>query len=119
MKNRLAAFRYAFQGILNGIRTEAHMRFHLLAALVVLCLAWYFQVQSWEWCILVLCIGMVISAELFNAAVERLADRVSKEQDPLIGAAKDLAAGAVLILSIAALVAGSIIFLPRIWLLCF
>jgi diacylglycerol kinase len=51
-----------------------------------------------------------------NAAIERLADRITKEKDPLIGQAKDLAAGAVLIVSLVALVLGMIIFLPKLWL---
>jgi diacylglycerol kinase len=118
MKKRIAAFRFAFQGILHGCKTEMHMRIHLLATVVVLGLGIYLNVSAWEWCVLVLCMGVVLAAELLNAAIERLANRITLEHDPLIGQAKDLAAGAVLIASLSALVAGLIIFLPRLWLLC-
>ncbi len=60
---------------------------------------------------------MVITAELLNAAIERLADRITREEDPLIGQAKDLGAGAVLITALSALVVGLLIFLPHLWLL--
>ena len=118
MKKRLAAFRYAFQGILHGCKTEMHMRIHVAATALVIGLGFFFHVSAWEWCVLVLCMGFVISAELLNAAIERLSNRITTEHDSLIGQAKDLAAGAVLIASLSALVAGIIIFLPRIWLLC-
>lgn len=52
-------------------------------------------------------------AEGFNTAIEKLADRVTREQDPLIGAAKDVAAGAVLLMAVASVVVGLIIFLPK------
>lgn len=54
-------------------------------------------------------------AEAFNTAVEKLADRVTREKDPLIATAKDVAAGAVLLMVLAAVVVGCIIFLPKIF----
>jgi diacylglycerol kinase (ATP) len=59
----------------------------------------------------------VLSAEAVNTAVEALADKLSPEPDPLIKRAKDVAAGAVLIVAIAALIIGIIIFLPKLWAL--
>lgn len=66
-----------------------------------------------EWCLIILCIGGVISAEAINSSLETLADKVSDKPDPFIGKAKDLAAGAVLIMAIASVGVGLLIFLPK------
>ena len=116
MKNRLLAFVFALRGIKHGWKREVHLRIHTLAAVVAIMLGILLRIKLWEWCVVLLSIGIVISAELMNAAIERLADRITKEKDPLIGQAKDLAAGAVLIVSLVALVLGMIIFLPKLWL---
>ncbi len=117
MKIRLAAFKFAWQGIVHGFRQEANFRFHSLAAVLVVGLGMWLRITTIEWCIVILCIGMVMAVELLNAAVERLADRITKEEDPLIGQAKDLGAGAVLITAYCAFVIGLLIFLPHLWLL--
>lgn len=62
-----------------------------------------------------LCIGMVIAAELFNSAIEKLVDIVSPEWNPLAGKVKDIAAGAVLVCAIVAGITGLIVFLPHIF----
>ena len=67
--------------------------------------------------IICLCIGLVLSAEAVNSAIEALADRVSPAYDEAIKRTKDLAAGAVLLLAIASAVVGLIIFLPKLTLL--
>ena len=63
-----------------------------------------------EWCILILCIGVVLAAEAINTAIEKLSDHVSPEYSPFIKDAKDLAAGAVLNLSVASAIIGVLIF---------
>jgi diacylglycerol kinase len=117
MKKRIEAFKHAFRGIAQGFKTELHMRVHAVISVFTALAGWYFEINKAEWMIVLVCIGLVLSAELLNAAIERLADRITKENDALIGAAKDLAAGAVLISAIVSLTLGIIIFLPRIWLL--
>jgi diacylglycerol kinase (ATP) len=117
MKKRISAFRYAFQGISVGLKTEFHLKVHAILAISAALAGWYFEISRFEWMIVLICIGMVLSAELFNAAVERLANRITMEKDPLIGAAKDLAAGAVLITAVISLAIGIIIFLPHLWAL--
>ena len=112
---QLKSFLYALQGILHGVQRESHMRFHLLAAVVVTLAGWWFGISRTEWCIVILCIGSVISAELFNTAIERLTDLASPTLHPLAGQAKDTAAGAVLIIAIAAAIAGTIIFWPYLF----
>ncbi len=117
MNKRLAAFKYAIRGVFLGFKLELHLKVHLFFAVAVSCLGLYFEISRIEWMIILLCIGMVIAAELFNSAIEHLANRISLEKDPLIGNAKDLAAGAVLIAAFVSLVIGLIIFIPYIWLL--
>ena len=73
--------------------------------------------SSMEWIVICLCIGLVLSAEAVNSAIEALADRVSPAYDEAIKRTKDLAAGAVLLLAIASAVVGLIIFLPKLTLL--
>ena len=108
----LKSFYYALRGIGHGVRHERHMQFHLLAAVVVVCAGWLLGISRTEWCLVVLCIGSVISAELVNTAIERLTDLASPTLHPLAGQAKDVAAGAVLIISIAAAIVGSVVFIP-------
>ena len=86
------------------------MRFHTVAALYVLVFARFFDFSKEDYMLLLLTIGGVMSAELFNTSIENLCDKVSKEFHPLIKSAKDCAAGAVLILAIFAAVIGMILF---------
>ena len=67
-----------------------------------------------EWAVLVLAIGLVWLAEGVNTALEALGDAVSADPNPLVGRAKDVAAGAVLLASIGAAAAGLLIFVPRL-----
>jgi diacylglycerol kinase (ATP) len=114
MKSEMKSFTHAWNGILYAIRSEKHMRFHLLAALLVTVAGWFFNINSTEWCILFSSIGIVIAAEIFNTAFEQLVNLVSPQQHVIAGRVKDLAAGAVLVVSIAALLIGLIIFIPKI-----
>lgn len=113
-KKRADAFRCAGAGIMRMFREEAHARIHLLATVCVVACGFIFSIEPWEWCAVLICIGGVLMAEAFNTAIERLANRVTRERDPLIGAAKDVAAGAVLLFVIASVTVGLIIFLPKI-----
>lgn len=88
-----------------------------VTALVILCGLWL-GLAPWEWCAVALCIGGVLMAEAFNTAIEALCDKVSPGFDPLIGRAKDLAAGAVLLFVFAAITVGLIVFIPKFIALC-
>lgn len=112
--DRVKAFGYAFKGIAALITREAHAKIHLLAAVGVIACGFWFEIEKWEWCAVLLCIGGVFMAEAFNTAVEKLADRITSSHDPLIGSAKDVAAGAVLLFVLAAIVVGLIVFIPHI-----
>jgi diacylglycerol kinase len=114
IKKHLASYRYAFRGIWLAFRFENNMIIHLAAAVVVLLANYLLEVTATEWLITLILIGMAWMAEIFNTAVEKLADRVSKDHDPLIGQAKDLAAGAVLIVCLIAVVCAGVIYLPYV-----
>ena len=117
IKERLASFRWAIKGLGDLYRNHPNAKVHLLATLLVVPLSFYLQIALVEWCLVVLCIGLVMAMEAMNSALEYLADKVSTEQDELIGKAKDMAAAAVLLASIGAAIVGGIIFLPKLYLL--
>lgn len=112
-RKRGEAFRCAWAGIVALFRCETHARIHLLACAGVIIVGLICRLERWEWCAVLLCIGAVFMAEGFNTAIERICDRVSSEWHPLIKAAKDIAAGAVLLIVIAVVAVGLIVFLPH------
>ena len=110
MKNFFRSFVYAFQGIMSGISRERNLKVQVAVALLVVGAGFYVRITPEEWCIVVLCIGMVIGLELMNSAIESLVDLVTLERNPLAGRIKDVAAGAVLVVSCMAVVIGVLIF---------
>lgn len=116
MKNesQIRSFAVAFAGIGRAFASEVHMKVHLAFAIAALAACWFLHVEPWGWCVVVICIGMVISAEVLNTAIEALADKVSPEYDPLVKVAKDAAAGAVLVLAICSVIAGLIVYVPAL-----
>ncbi len=106
----LRSFVYAFRGILRCIREERNFRFHIVAAFYVCVFAPAFLRSRAEGALLAVTIGMVLFAEAANTAIERIIDRISPEQHPLAGAAKDIAAGAVLLTAIAAVAVAVFLF---------
>ncbi len=111
---RIKSFKFAFKGIRYLIGTQHNMWIHLTAALIVVAVGFYFSISTVEWVLVSLTIGMVFTAEAFNTAIELLVDKISPQFHPLAGRIKDVAAGAVLIAAVVAVVAGFLIFLPKI-----
>jgi diacylglycerol kinase len=114
IRKHLLSYKYALRGIWLAFRYERNMVIHLIAAAGVVSVNYMLHISRMEWLITVLLIGVVWMAEIFNTAVEKLADRVTKEKDPMIGSAKDLAAGAVLIICIIAVICAAVIYVPYI-----
>lgn len=113
-EKRLKSFVYAFRGIQRLIQHEPNARIHCFAAICAIALGIILRVSPTEWITITILIGLVLAAEAFNSSIEALADKVSPEYDEAIKHTKDLAAGAVLILAIAAAITGIIIFVPRL-----
>ncbi len=112
IKKQIKSFGYAWKGIRSCIGKEQNLSFHLIATAAVTVAGSVFGISRQEWIILILCIAAVISAELFNTAMERLVDLVSPQYHPLAGQVKDIAAGAVLVCALGAALAGCLIFYP-------
>jgi len=104
------SFRYAIEGIIAAIKSEAHLRFHLVIANLIAVFAKVYGISKMEWAILTICIFAVISAELFNTAVERTVDTATEEIKPTAKLAKDAAAGAVLMLCLCSVIVGIYLF---------
>ena len=113
LNKRLKSFQYAFSGIADLFRTQANARIHLLLSVIAIGLGFYFSLSLMEWIIITFCIGLVLTAEAFNTALEYLTDLVSPSHHPLAGKTKDLAAAAVLITAIMAAIIGILVFLPK------
>jgi diacylglycerol kinase (ATP) len=112
---RLKSFVYAFEGVMYFIKHEAQALIHLIAIVAVIGAGYWFNITLTEWIAVVFAIGIVISAEMLNTAIEKLTDMVSPQINEQAKIVKDLAAGAVLIASLTAFIIGLIIFLPKIW----
>lgn len=106
------AFKAAFRGLCAAWSEERHLKIHTLAIGGVSLAAMYLGVSRTEWALLVLCFGLVTGLEYANSALERLANRVTTERDPWIRDAKDMAAAAVLVASMAAAVVGLLVLGP-------
>jgi diacylglycerol kinase (ATP) len=114
---RLKSFVFAFNGIKLYFKSQHNVWVHLLISFAVIIFGFLFQINLLEWCLVCLAMGLVLSAEGFNSALELLCDVVHPEKKKQIGHVKDIAAGAVLISAIFAALTGSIIFVPKIFAL--
>jgi diacylglycerol kinase (ATP) len=113
-KVRFQAFRYAFRGISEMLRTESNARIHALATIIVVALGLTLGISRFEWLAVVLAITAVWCAEGFNTAFEALCDVASPEFHPQVERAKDIAAGSVLITAIGAALVGIFVFGPHL-----
>jgi len=96
------------------VRTQRNMRVHLLAAAGATAAGLVLRISAAQWACVLTVIGLVLTAEMLNTVVEALADLCTDEFHPLAKIAKDMAAGAVLVSSAAALGVGIAVFLPRL-----
>jgi undecaprenol kinase len=113
MKRFISGFAFAGKGIAFALRSQPNLRIQVLIAAAVTVVGLVLRLTALEWACLLLAIGLVISLEIVNTALERFVDMVTREYHPIAGQVKDLAAGAVLAASILAAVVGLLIFIPR------
>lgn len=116
IRKLIKSFSFAGRGVAWVWRSEPNFRVHCLTAFIAAGLGFFLKIGSVEWIAIVISIGMVMGAEVFNSSIEVLADAVHPQKHPLIEKAKDASAGAVLLFALAALIVGAIIFLPKLWL---
>lgn len=110
MKKQLKSFGFAIRGFVGAVCDEGHLRFHLVAAVYVLVFSLFYHFSAVQTAVLVILIALVIAAELFNTAIEKACDAITKEQNEHIKRAKDISAGAVLVMSVAAVIVAVIFF---------
>lgn len=113
-KKIVNSFKYAISGIITGFKEERNMKIHILAVIIVVILGIALKINKTEWIICLILFGVVISAELFNTAIETVVDIAMPEINEKARIAKDVSAGAVLIQAISSTIIGIIIFAPKI-----
>lgn len=111
-KNEWQRFGDAFRGIGILFARERHARFHLFAALAVCLFGIVLEISRYDWLMISIAIGLVIIAEAFNTAIEKMCDIIQPAYDIHIRNIKDIAAGAVLLSVCVAIVIGVVVFLP-------
>lgn len=105
-----STFRYAIEGIGYGLKTQRNLRVHVICAVLAAGAAAFFHLTPTKWAVLLLTIALVIALELINTAIESVVDLASPDIHPLAKAAKDTAAGAVLVSAIFAVIIGIVLF---------
>ncbi|MGT2704510.1 MULTISPECIES: diacylglycerol kinase family protein [Streptococcus] len=121
-KNRelIASLEFALTGIFTAFKEERNMRKHALSAILAIVAGFLFGISVTEWLFLLLSVSLVIAFEIMNSALENVVDLASDYHFSMLAKnAKDMAAGAVLVISGFALVTGLIIFVPKLWALVF
>lgn len=111
---RLKSFGFAFNGLRILFKEEHNSRIHFFATVTVIIAAIFFELNKYEWIAIIFSIGLVITVEIINTAVENIADFLTTEKNSKIKTIKDLSATAVLISALTALTIGLLIFVPKI-----
>ena len=115
VSQRFKSFSYAWSGIKSVLTNEHNTWIHLFLTITAMVLGFVLKLAAVEWAALIIVTAMVWMAELFNTCIEKIMDFSSTDYHPQIKLIKDMAAAAVLIASIAALIVGVIIFIPKIF----
>ena len=112
--HQVKSFGYAIEGIIYSYKKGTHFKIHIIFAILVIVLGLIYKLSVYEWLVIILISSAVISAEAINTAIEEACDVLHPEHHPGAKLAKHCAAGGVLILSVAAIIVGFIIFFPKI-----
>lgn len=113
MKRLFNSFKYALNGIKNVFIREKNIKIHLLAMILVIIFGFSLNLDKYEWIVCVICFAMVIGAEMINTSIELSVDLAEPNINEKAKLAKDIAAGAVLFISICSAIIGCIIFIPK------
>jgi len=110
----IKSFGYSIEGLKYAYKYEQSMLIHVIATVCVICANIFFQVTGMEWLITVIAIGMVLSAELINSAIEAVVDLITLEEHPLAKIAKDCSSAATFVLASMAAIIGLVVYIPYI-----
>lgn len=114
IKKFINSFTYPISGLKYAYRNEQNLAVDVLVATIVIILGLVFKISISEWAILSITIGLVISLELMNTAIEATIDLITEDYHPLAKVAKDTSASAVFVLACVSIIEGLIIFVPKI-----
>src|SRR6187399_318123 len=114
-RGRLQSFHFAFEGVISFFKTEHNAWLHLTATIIAIFFTALLPCTQTEILFIVFAAGLVWTTELFNTAIERLADLTTTEAHPKIKFIKDISAAAVLITALTALITGCIVFIPKFY----
>ncbi len=114
-RNRFAAFGYAFKGAYDLLANQAPSRIHVAAFVLMMALSWWLEFPLWKWVVVLLCSGLVLTAEALNTAIEYVVDLVSPDYHILAGKAKDVAAAGVLFASMFSGMIALLLVYDAIW----
>jgi diacylglycerol kinase len=110
----LKSFGYSIDGLVYAYKYEQSMLIHVIATIGVVTANILFGISSFEWLVTLLSIGMVLSAELINTAIEAVVDLVTLEIHPLAKIAKDCGSAATFVLAMMAAAIGFVVYIPHI-----
>ena len=116
-KNKGALWRkfgYAFRGLSTSLKEETSLVIHFIVAIIVIVLGIVLKINTTEWAIIILVIGIIIGTELLNTAIENVVDMVSFKYNFNAKKIKDISAAATLVLTLSAVIVGLLIFIPHI-----
>ncbi|MDA0208401.1 MAG: diacylglycerol kinase family protein [bacterium] len=108
---------HALQGLLSVFRSERNFQLQIIAAIIVITLAFFFNLEHWERILVILLSGAVLVLEIVNTIFERISDALKPRLHPLVKDVKDMMAGASLLVAIMAATIGILIFYPHIFVL--
>lgn len=111
-------FREAARGVKLGVRGHSSFSVHFFFAALALAAAAVLQLDAWEWCAVLLCVGGVVTAELVNSAIETLFHGLDDDSKTRIVGCLDIAAGAVLVAGLTAATVGTVVFGRKLLILC-
>ena len=112
---RLKSVGYAFKGAFYLLRTESSIKVQFVIAIAVTIAGFYFDISKTEWLFQIGFIGLVMSIEGVNTAIEYVADFIHPEHHESIGRIKDISAGAVFIASVVAVIGAIVIYFPKVF----
>ncbi len=106
------SFKYAWEGLVAALKKEPNLKFHIMAAILVIVLSLVLRISRQDFISILILIGFVISVELTNTSIEAVVDEFVDVKHPGAKLAKDISAGAVLVSAVTAAVVGLWIILP-------
>ncbi|MBI4713882.1 diacylglycerol kinase family protein [Candidatus Uhrbacteria bacterium] len=110
----IKSFSHALRGVRVVFKSEQNFRMQTLAAVAIIVLAIWFEVNAFEWIVLLLLIGLILTLELINSVFERIVDTFKPRIHPIVHDIKDIMAATVLLMSLIAVVIGVVIFAPHL-----